>query len=95
MPRRLACALRYRPPQDSAPRLTATARGRLAERIIRVAEDAGVPVREDATLAELLSAIELMDEIPPELYQPVAVLLAAVYSAGAKLEPRQRHPVRL
>ena len=79
---RLACALKYRPQEDAAPRVVAQGRGYLAEKIVRLAESAGVPVKEDAALAQVLCALEPFREIPPELYEPVAVLLAAVWRAG-------------
>ena len=82
---RYACALRYRPREDRAPRVVAAGRGRLAERIVSEAVKAGVPVREDADLARALSRLEVLEEIPEELYRPVAVLLAAVYEAAGRL----------
>lgn len=82
--RPFACALRYRPEEHAAPCVTATGRGRLAERIIKMAREAGVPIREDAGLADLLKTLDAFQEIPQELYKPVAVLLAAVYRAGGK-----------
>ena len=77
--------MRYRPDEDRAPRVTATGRGRLADRIIEAAREAGVPIKEDAGLAGLLKALDPSEEIPPELYKPVAVLLAAVYRAAGRL----------
>jgi flagellar biosynthesis protein len=80
--RRLACALRYDRSRDSAPRVMAKGWGRFAERIIAEARKAGVPLREDAVLARLLAAVEIAEEIPEELFRPVAELLAAVYRAA-------------
>lgn len=83
--RRFACALSYRPEEDSAPRIEAAGKGAFAERIIHAAEDAGVAVKEDAELAGMLEALDPFQEIPPELYKPVAILLAAVYKASGRL----------
>jgi flagellar biosynthesis protein len=76
-----AVALRYdRPgPKDrgaAAPRVVAKGRGALAERMLEVAREHGVPVRNDRDLVELLSACELGEEIPTEVWTAVAELLA-------------------
>lgn len=73
---RLAAALRYEPGRDRAPRLVAAGRGLVAENIIARAREAGVPVQEDPALAGALCSLELGQEIPPELYEAVARVLA-------------------
>jgi len=73
-----AAALRYRK-GETAPALVASGRGYVAEAILKAAEDAGIPVREDALLVEALAHLELGDRIPPELYQAVAEALAWAY----------------
>jgi flagellar biosynthesis protein len=74
-----AIALKYKPADDHAPRVTAKGTGRLAERIIEMARQHGIPVKDDPDLVEVLSRLDLHDEIPPELYVVVAELLAFVY----------------
>jgi flagellar biosynthesis protein len=74
-----AIALEYKPGDDHAPRVTAKGTGRLAERIIEMARKHGIPVKDDPDLVEVLSRLDLHDEIPPELYVVVAELLAFVY----------------
>lgn len=74
-----AAALEYRAGEDEAPRVTALGRGAMAERIIAAARAAGVPVREDAALVELLLRLDLDERIPPELYRAVAEILAFLY----------------
>lgn len=76
---RRAAALAYKPGKDTAPKVTASGRGKVAERIIAAAREAGVPVREDAALAEILSHIDPGEEIPPESYRAVAEILAFLY----------------
>ncbi len=78
---RRAVALSYRPRRDEAPRVVASGQGRLAERIIAAAREAGVPLHEDPELVELLSRLDLNEVIPPELYAVVAQVLAFVYQA--------------
>ncbi|MGD0153939.1 MAG: EscU/YscU/HrcU family type III secretion system export apparatus switch protein [Thermacetogeniaceae bacterium] len=74
-----AAALRYVQGKDAAPRVVASGKGIVAERIIREAEQHGVPVHDDPDLARLLAMLPLGAEIPPELYAAVAEVLAFVY----------------
>ncbi len=75
--RKKAVALEYEP-GDQAPKVIATGQGKLAERIIEVAEEANVPVHKDAKLAESLSILDIGEYIPPELYSIVAEVLVFV-----------------
>ena len=68
-PRR-AVALQYGPGQ-SAPVIVASGMGNMAEKIVEVATDSGVPVYEDNSLATVLSQMELGREIPKELYEAI------------------------
>ena len=77
--RRKAIALRYRAGEDRAPKVVAKGRGELAERIIAIAEEHGIPIYEDRDLVEFLSLLDIYEEIPPQLYQAVAEVLAFVY----------------
>ena len=72
-----AAALRYE--GTSAPKVVAAGRGLIAEKILAAAREAGVPVREDAALAEALSGLELGREVPEELWVAVAEALAWAY----------------
>lgn len=76
---RKAIALKYEPEEHQAPVVVAKGKGLLAERIMEMAREAGVPLREDPQLAEYLSALDLYQEIPPQLYEVVAEILAFVY----------------
>jgi len=76
-------ALRYSRADESAPRVVAKGEGELARSLLALAETHGVPVRADADLVALLSALELGDEIPGELYHAVAVLLAELARCNA------------
>jgi flagellar biosynthesis protein len=70
---RHAAALRYEGP--GAPKVVAAGRGEIAKRIIEEAKAAGVPIRDDAPLAEALGKLELQAEIPEELWVAVAEAL--------------------
>ena len=63
---------------DEAPKILATGKGLLAEKIIEKAKEADVPVHKDTRLANTLSNLEVGDYIPPELYQAVAEVLLFV-----------------
>ena len=78
-----AVALHYNSEDGDAPRLVAKGRGYTARQIIDAARAAGVPVSEDADLVEILSQIELDQEIPPDLYGAVAEILSWVYKANS------------
>ena len=72
-----AIALSYEP-GEQAPKILATGKGALAERIIDAAKEADVPTYKDDKLADTLSRLEIGDMIPPELYQVVAEILVFV-----------------
>jgi len=85
--RPIAVALQYEPKRDEdAPRVVATGRGKLADRILKIAFASGVKVREDADLAQVLAAVEVDSMIPLEAFMAVAEILAYVYRAN-KAEP--------
>ncbi len=79
-----AVALRYQRDVDDVPVVVAKGRGLLAERIREVAEESGVPVKEDKDLADYLMALDLYEEIPPVLYAVVAEILSHIYSMDKK-----------
>ena len=86
-PPRRAAALRYdrnRPALDKAPRVVAAGAGHIADRILELAREAGVPVHEDAALAEALARLQLDLDIPPDLYAAVAEALVWAYSLDAR-----------
>ena len=72
-----AIALEYNPAED-APKVIATGRGVLAEKIIEKAKESAVPIHRDDKLADTLSRLEIGEMIPPELYEVVAEILVFV-----------------
>lgn len=84
-----AIALSYDPNED-APKVIATGKGALAERIIEKAKEADVPVHRDDKLADTLSRLEIGEMIPPELYQVVAEILVFV-DAMDKIKAKMEH----
>jgi flagellar biosynthesis protein len=78
--RKKAAALKYDPETGAAPRVMAKGRGRVAEKIIEIAEKHNVPIHKDSDLVEVLSSLDMDEEIPQDVYVAVAELLAFVYS---------------
>ena len=74
-----AIALEYNPSED-APKVIASGKGVLAEKIIEKAKESDVPIHRDDKLADTLSRLEIGDMIPPELYEVVAEILLFVDS---------------
>lgn len=72
-----AIALEYEP-DDAAPKVIASGRGHLADKIIDKAQEYDIPVHQDEKLAKSLGDIEIGDYIPKELYQVVAEVLVYV-----------------
>jgi flagellar biosynthesis protein len=80
-----ALALKYRRQVDHAPKVVAKGRGIIAERIIEIAKEHHIPLKRDPALIEVLSKMDLDQEIPSELYRAVAEVLAYVYKMSGKL----------
>ncbi len=89
-PRRTAVALRYRRHDDPAPRITAAGSGPVADRILAIAREHDLPLREDPDLIEALSVLNLNAMIPPELYDVIAEVLAWAYRANSSFTSTTR-----
>lgn len=85
--RKRAIALHYAD-EDRAPKVLATGAGELAKRIIDMARENNIPVRQDDSLTEVLSKLDIGNEIPPETYRAVAEILSFLYRSD--LEWRKR-----
>jgi flagellar biosynthesis protein len=85
----LAVALAYERDADEAPRVVAKGHGEVAAAIQRIAEENGIPVRRDAPLASLLSAVDLDATIPTEAYVAVAQILSYIYRQSGPRAPGQ------
>lgn len=80
-----AAALKYKQGEDPVPRLVAKGKGKVAERIIEIARSHGIYIKEDKQLVEILSCLDMYQEIPEELYKAVAEILAFIYSMNKKM----------
>jgi flagellar biosynthesis protein len=74
-----AAALAYDPQKDVAPRLLAAGQGAMAERIIAIARQNGITIRQEPLLVAALCTLDIGSVIPPQLYPLVAEVLAYVY----------------
>lgn len=83
--RAAAVAIRHELESGKLPEITASGYGKLAERIVQIAFENGVRVREDADLAQLLATLDMEAEIPPEALYAVAEVLSYVYRANGRL----------
>ena len=73
-----AAALSYDPAENDVPILSAFGEGHMAQKIVDVAKESGVPVMPEPGLTGLLSRLSVGDEIAPEMYDAVAKVLAFV-----------------
>lgn len=78
-----AIALKYERGKDRAPKVKAKGKGAVADKILALAREHGVPIEKDSTLLEALYRLDINEEIPEELYQVVAELLAFIYRMNA------------
>jgi flagellar biosynthesis protein FlhB len=79
-PTHIAIAIRYRPGEDQAPRVTAKGKGQLAEYMRELAHEHGIPIVEDIPLARLLyRRVKVGRCVPMETFKAVAAILAYVY----------------
>ncbi len=72
-----AVALSYNP-EDPAPKIIASGKGYLADKILQTADQNKIPVHKDEQLAATLSKLDIGDYIPPELYDIVSEVLIFV-----------------
>ena len=80
-----AAAITYDGEKDRAPRLVAKGSGNIADKIIEVARQHDIPMVKDQNLVQVLEALDLESEIPPELYRAVAEVLAFIYRLNNKV----------
>jgi len=73
-----AAAIAYDPSEHDVPVLSAFGEGYLAQKIVSIAKESGVPVLPEPNLTTMLSKMSVGDEISPELYEAVAKVLAFV-----------------
>jgi flagellar biosynthesis protein len=87
----VAAALKYDTRKDAAPKVIAKGQGTIAEKIIELAKKNNVPIKSDPGLVQILSKLDIDEQIPTELYKAVAEILAFVYSANDRYREISNH----
>ena len=82
---KIAVALEYEFGNRGAPKIVATGKGKIAERILELAAQHGVPTRQDSALAKMLSVVDLESEIPPEAMLAVAEIMAQIFLMNRRM----------
>ena len=92
MEREKAIALDFDPRDPSVPTVVASGAGDVARQILAVAFEHGIKVREDPDLVEILSKLEVGDEIPIIAFAAVAEILTHVYRWELQQRSPSEHP---
>ena len=79
-----AVALKYNPDLNYAPVVVAAGLGHLAQKIVNIADENGVPVYRDDSAAALLVMLNSGDKIPTQLYSVIAAIYAEVVLTSGK-----------
>lgn len=86
-PRQTAVAVKDRTREKKVPQVVAAGRGTIAEKILQLAFENDIKVKEDAPLAEMLAAVEIDSPIPSEAFMAIAEILYYVYRANGEPNP--------
>ena len=79
-----AVALKYDSKTTNAPKLSAKGKDKTAQKIIQLAKENNIPIKEDKNLIEMLSEVELNKEVPPQMYKAIAEIFSWVYNSSKK-----------
>lgn len=85
--RQTAVAVKDRTREKKVPQVVAAGRGTIAEKILQLAFENDIKVKEDAPLAEMLASVELDSPIPSEAFVAMAEILYYVYRANGEPNP--------
>ena len=86
-----AVALQYQPSEQNAPIVTAKGQGFIAEKIITMAKKRNIPIKDDPDLVQILSQIDLGEEIPASVYKVVAEIFAFIYHLNTRYQEEKNH----
>lgn len=84
-----AVALKYNAAEDIAPVVIASGYGTIAEKIIDIAEQKGIPVFKDDSAASLLCMLEVGSNISPELYEVIAAIYCQLLDVSYQIKNRE------
>lgn len=83
-----AVALGYDMEKQNAPKVLAKGQGHVAEKIIQIALEQGIEIRQDADLVQILKAVDIDSEIPIEAFSAVAEIISYIYQQNnQKIKP--------
>lgn len=88
--RNKAVALKYNAQKDNAPIVIASGYGAIADKIIDIAENNGIPVFRDDSTASMLCMLDVGTAIPPELYEVVAAIYCQLLKTSADIKNREK-----
>ena len=71
--------------KQNAPKVLAKGQGHVAEKIIQIAIDQGIEIRQDADLVQILKAVDIDSEIPIEAFSAVAEIISYIYRENGKI----------
>ncbi len=91
--RNKAVALKYNAEKDPAPVVIASGYGEIADKIIDIAENNGIPVFRDDTAASLLCMLDVGTPIPKELYEVVAAIYCQLIKTSAQIKNKPSIPL--
>ncbi len=80
-----AVALKYSADKDQAPVIIASGYGEIANKIINIAEQNGIPVYRDDSAASLMCMLDVGSAIPPELYEVIAAIYCQLLKSTSDL----------
>lgn len=75
-----AVALKYDQNQNNAPIVTAKGQGEIANKIIALAQENNIEIRQDADLLQILKTVNINEEIPIEAFAAVAEIISYIYN---------------
>lgn len=91
--RNKAVALRYKVDEDAAPVVVASGYGQIADKIVGIAEEKGIPVFKDDSAASMLCMLEIGRSIPPDLYEVIAAIYMQILTVSKKIKGESANDV--
>lgn len=87
-----AVALKYNVDQDNAPVVIASGYGEIAQKIMDIAEERGIPVFRDDSAASILCTLDVGTNIPTELYEVIAMIYSQIMQTSAQIKAKAAAP---
>ena len=81
-----AVALQYDMEQHNAPVVIAKGQGEIAQKILEIAKEKEIEIRQDKDLVQILKTVDINEEIPLEAFYAVAEIISYVYKVNGKMK---------